>query len=350
MSLPPLDSVTGCLLIGTWVSSLLYMFEITQSWYYFRNFEKDDWKFKTLVTITLVVDTLGIIGDYICVYLYTITHAGDAEYLVNVHWPIPLYGFTTGVLGVLVQAFLVFRYWRVTQNTRIALSLAIGMIISLGGVLTCDTMLALYTSLSDRPKFKIPVALWLVTEFAVNTSIASVLLWEFRKARETLRDKRSTLDRLTTITIQSGAAAATLAGAGLISYYIYPESNVDVGFLYPLRRVYAITLLSNLNIRRSAESFFLTGPSSGLETTGGERELPTFTHWATDDSAAIHVHRTRPGIDTSIQVVSDLDPRQGRTAETFKNSFRSTANTDSREEIELKAQYSSKEQSTLSIA
>ncbi|KAF8209062.1 hypothetical protein K438DRAFT_1811662 [Mycena galopus ATCC 62051] len=346
MSLPPLDSVTGCLLIGTWASSLLYMFEITQSWYYFQNFEKDDWKFKTLVTIALVVDTLGIIGDYICVYLYTITHAGDAEYLDKVHWPIPLYGFTTGVLGVLVQAFLVFRYWRVSQNTLIALFLSFAMIISLGGLLACDTMLALYTALSDRPKFKIPVAFWLATEFSVNTGIASVLLWEFKKARGILTDTRSTLDRLTAVTIQSGAAAATLAGAGLISYYINPESNIDVGFLYPLRRVYVITLLSNLNIRKSTKSFAMTGTPSGLETTGGERELPTFTRWATDDSCAIHVHRT---IRTSVQVFSDLDPRQDRPPETFKNSFRSAAN-DSREGIEMMAQYSSQKQPTMSTA
>ncbi|KAF8179490.1 hypothetical protein K438DRAFT_1842891 [Mycena galopus ATCC 62051] len=330
MSLPPLDSVTGCLLIGTWASSLLYMVEITQSWYYFQNFENDGWKLKTLVTIALVIDTLGIIGDYICVYLYTITHAGDAEYLDNVPWPIPLYGFTTGVLGILVQAFLVFRYWRVTQNTLIALFLSFAMIVSFGGMLACVTMLISYTSLSDRPKVKIPVAVWLPTDFTVNTGIASVLLWEFKKARGILTATRSTLDRLTTVTIQSGAAAATLAGASLISYYISPETNVDVGFLYPLRRVYVITLLSNLNIRKSAKSFTMTGTPSSLETTGGERELPTFTRWATDDSCAIHVHRT---IHTSVQVFSDLDTRQDCLPETFKNSFRSAAN-DSREGIE----------------
>ncbi|KAJ7861857.1 hypothetical protein B0H14DRAFT_3863310 [Mycena olivaceomarginata] len=316
MNLPSLDTVTGCLLIATWASSFLYMFEITQTWYYFRNFEQDNWKFKTLVTIALVVDTLGIVGDYICVYLYTITHAGNAEYLDNLHWPIPLYGFTTGVLGILVQAFLVFRYWCFTRKTLVALFLSFAIIISFGGLFASDTMTVLTlhtldTSLADRPMFKIPVVLWLVTEFAVDAGITLVLLWEFRKARGILTETRSTLDRLTAVTIQSGAAAATLAGAGLISYYINPESNVPVAVLYPLRRVYVITLLSNLNIRKSAKSFSTTGTSSGPATTAGEQELPTFTHWATDDSCAIHVHRT---IHTSVQV---LDPRQDRPLETF---------------------------------
>jgi hypothetical protein len=43
----------------------------------------------------------------------------------------------------------------------------------------------------------------------------------------------------------------------------------------------------NLNIRKSAKSFSTTGTSSGPATTTREQELPTFTHWATDDSCAI---------------------------------------------------------------
>ncbi|KAJ6530758.1 hypothetical protein B0H19DRAFT_1082470 [Mycena capillaripes] len=109
--------------------------------------------------------------------------AGDLEYLTNVTWPIPLYGFATGVLAGLVQAFLVFRYWRL---------------------------------------------LWLATDAAVDVGIASVLLWEFRKAKAIVRETQrrvichfiylpgsginSALSRLTAVAIQSGAAAATLAG------------------------------------------------------------------------------------------------------------------------------------------
>ncbi|KAJ7893032.1 hypothetical protein B0H13DRAFT_2012332 [Mycena leptocephala] len=319
MSLPALDTVTGCLLIGTWASSVLYTVEIIQSLYYFRHFEQDDWKFKTLVTVALLVDTLSFVGDCICVYLYTITHAGDPEYLDNIHWPIPLYGFTTGVLAVLVQAFLVVRYWRFTHNTLIAFSLSFAIIISFGSVFTCSLMLTLYTSLGDRPKFKIPAALWLVTEVAVNAGIASVLLWEFRKAKGILTDTRSVLDRLTTVTIESGAAAATLAGTALISYYIKPESNVYMGFLYPLGRVYAITLLSNLNIRKSGKSFPTINTSLGPGATGGESGPPRFTHWATDDSCGIH-------------------------------SLRSAAIDSSPEEMEMTANYSSKKQSTLFAA
>ncbi|KAJ6538077.1 hypothetical protein B0H19DRAFT_1270443 [Mycena capillaripes] len=350
MSLPALDTVTGCLLIGTWASSLLYMFEITQSFYYFRHFEQDDWKLKTLVTVALFVDTLSLVGDYICVYLYTITHAGDSEYLDNIHWPIPLYGFTTGVLAVLVQAFLVVRYWRFTQNTLIAVCLSFTIIVSFGSVFTCSLMLTLYTSFKDRSKFKIPAALWLVTEVAVDAGIASALLWEFRKARVILTrgsGTNSVLDRLTAVTIQSGAAAATLAATALISYYIKPESNVYVGFLYPLGRVYVITLFSNLNIRKSGKSFSTINISSGPRTTGGERGPLTLTHWATDDSCGIHVHRT---VHTSVEVVSVKSP-QDRPPDTCDIQKPSTKHSfDSSPEDAETPNYSSKKPSTLFTA
>jgi hypothetical protein len=118
-------------------------------------------------------------------------------------------------------------------------------------------MVALYPSFNDRLKLEVPAAsvlshfsaihpfihtscnfnllrIWLVTEVVVDAGIASALLWEFKKASGILIHTKgcaicqilyqlhgsgiiSILDRLTAVTIQSGAAAATLAVAALIS-------------------------------------------------------------------------------------------------------------------------------------
>jgi hypothetical protein len=115
-----------------------------------------------------------------------------------------LYGFTTGVLGILVQAFLVFRYWclyvlhypspsislhssfnygefQYSKNTYRSFPvfrhnhLGVQIIVSarhlkstvppvqFGSLFASDTMTVLTlhtlnTSLADRPMFKIPVA------------------------------------------------------------------------------------------------------------------------------------------------------------------------------------------------
>ncbi|KAJ6527837.1 hypothetical protein B0H19DRAFT_1083919 [Mycena capillaripes] len=158
--------------------------------------------------------------------------AGDLEYLTNVTWPIPLYGFATGVLAGLVQAFLVFRYWRFHCDMWIIVSPHRCMptipATQFGSASTISWMLIRYTDSEDRQIFTLPMALWLATKAAVDVGIASVLLWEFRKAKAIVRETQrrvichfiylpgsginSALSRLTAVAIQSGAAAATLAG------------------------------------------------------------------------------------------------------------------------------------------
>ncbi|KAF8190206.1 hypothetical protein K438DRAFT_919833 [Mycena galopus ATCC 62051] len=110
-SLPPLDSITGALLVGTWASSLLYTAEMLQAMCYFRSFKNDDWKLKTFVAVTFIIDTVSALGDYAAVYLYTITHAGDLAYLRTQNWAVPLYIVSTSCIAILVQSFLAFRYW-----------------------------------------------------------------------------------------------------------------------------------------------------------------------------------------------------------------------------------------------
>ncbi|KAJ7309282.1 hypothetical protein DFH08DRAFT_1088257 [Mycena albidolilacea] len=334
MPLPALDTITGCLLIATWASSLsrgfsvypqvtpvgklLYISEVYQGLYDFRHFKKDDWKLKALVTVALLVNTVSTVGEYSGVYLasYTITHAGDLEYLSNAHWLLPLLSSDIGASN------------SSTQNSLISLILSPGIIITLCSKVASSCIITLYPSFKDRLKLKIVGPLWLVTEVAVDAGITSALLWEFRKARGII----SILDRLTAVTIQSGAAAATLAGAAVISYYIVPKSNLDAGFLFPLGRVYAITLLANLNIRKSGKSLSTTAVSSGPGTSSGAQRPLTLTSWNIDDSCGIHVHRT---VHTSVQVVGVEDPRQPHAPGTFKHPLPSAAINSSPEDIEM---------------
>ncbi|KAJ7847974.1 hypothetical protein B0H13DRAFT_2362153 [Mycena leptocephala] len=307
MSLPPLDTITGALLIGTWANSLLYTAEFMQAMYYFSHFKHDDWKLKTLVAVAFLTDTVSTVVDYICVYLYVITHAGDPLYLGHTPWPLPFYVIVTAVVAVMVQTFLVVRYWRVTQNTTVVLFLALLIASAFGGSFACGLMIVLYPTFKDRRKIKSPATIWLVTEAIIDLGIAAALLWELRKARGIMAERRSVLDRLVAVTFQTGAAAATVAVAALIAYLLKPESNrpsLDPrGITYTLGRIYVLTLLSNLNIRRSGKSYSSTGVSSSPGTRGREPGSLAFDMGGTDNPSGIHVHRT---VRTSIV---SIDPR-----------------------------------------
>ncbi|KAJ7223564.1 hypothetical protein GGX14DRAFT_558131 [Mycena pura] len=291
MSLPALDTITGVLLIGTWANSLLYAAELAQAIHYFRHFWRDDWKLKTLVAVAFFIDTVSTLGDYACVYLYTVTHAGDPVYLSQGHWPLSLYLFTTAIVAVLVQSFLIHRYWRYTENNLVSLVLVFLTIAALGGTYACGVIIVLFPAVNERDRVKIPALIWLVTEAVADLGIAAALLWELRDSRPASKNMRSFMNRLVAVTIQTGTGTATLALAALIGYLLKEESNVPGGITYTLGRAYVLCMLANLNLRSSNRT--CCGTSTGVlwgprtSSMGGTFNIPT---GGTDDLSGLHLH------------------------------------------------------------
>ncbi|KAJ7869406.1 hypothetical protein B0H13DRAFT_2350935 [Mycena leptocephala] len=272
MSLPTRDTITGVLLIATWANS-------------------------TLVSVAILVDTVSTVGDYAYVYLYTITHAGDPVYLADQHWPASLHIFTTAVVAVLVQSFLVVRYWWFTRNILVTLLNSFLCIVAFGGAVACGVIIAMFPAFKEREKVKIPATIWLVAEAVADLSIAAALLWQLRKAKPTLVETRSALDQLMALTIQTGTATATLAVATLVTFLLKEESNVPVGIAFTLGRVYVLSMLANLNVRRSGRSASVANGGASSAAGLGTLTVPSFI--ATDDFSRRHFHHT-----------VDIDPQE----------------------------------------
>ncbi|KAJ7861822.1 hypothetical protein B0H14DRAFT_3134428 [Mycena olivaceomarginata] len=247
-----MDAITGALLIGTWASSLLYTAEMYEAMYYYRHFKNDNWRLKTLVSVAFLIDTVALLNDYACVYLYTITHVGDTAYFANQNWTIPVYVFTTAAVALPVQIYLVARYWKFAHKHVITLSLSLLSLAAFGGTLTCGLVVAVFPAFKDRDKLKIPAILWLITEAAADIGIAVALLWEFLKTRPTSTETRNVVKRLIAVTLQTGTATAAIAVATFIGYLLNEESNIGVGFAWCLGRTHVLSMLSNLNVRKSA--------------------------------------------------------------------------------------------------
>ncbi|KAJ7342781.1 hypothetical protein DFH08DRAFT_962822 [Mycena albidolilacea] len=249
-----MDAITGALLIGTWASSLLYTAEMYQAVYYYRHFKNDNWRLKTLVEhsrlrFVLIPSIIFILPQY------TITHVGDTAYFANQNWTIPVYVFTTAAVALPVQIYLVARYWKLCAYLSSAVSPLdprCGAQTIFGGSFTCGLMVAVFPAFKDRDKLKIPATLWLITEAAADIGIAVALLWEFLKTRSTSTETRNVVKRLIAVTLQTGTATAAIAVAALIGYLLNEESNIGVGFAWCLGRTYVLSMLSNLNVRKSA--------------------------------------------------------------------------------------------------
>ncbi|KAF7343542.1 hypothetical protein MSAN_01974700 [Mycena sanguinolenta] len=318
-----MDATTGALLIGTWASSLLYTAELYQALRYYRYFKNDDWRLKMLVSVTFSIDTIALLNDYASVYLYTITHAGDTAYLANQNWTIPFYVFTTAIVATPVQIFLLTRYWKFTRKHVITLFLGFLILAGFGGSVTCGLMVALFPAFKDRFKLKIPAILWLVTEAAADLGIAVALVWEFLGARSTSTETRNVVSRLATMTIQTGTATAALAVAALFGYLMNEESNICVGFAWCLGRTYVLTMLSNLNIRKSRRVWTPSTSEAATSTTRGTSIVFAQPNTGINTNlSGLYAHR--PTVVT-VHIESQQDPYPAPI--TIKNSIHGTEHT-----------------------
>ncbi|KAF8144785.1 hypothetical protein K438DRAFT_1765795 [Mycena galopus ATCC 62051] len=105
-----------------------------------------------LVTVALVIDTVSALGDYACVYLSTVLSTGDLAYLSKQNWGLPLYTITTEFVAILVQSFLVFRYWRLLLCNWLIRALT-G--IQFGSGFGSGLVVMLFPAFKDRTKVKV---------------------------------------------------------------------------------------------------------------------------------------------------------------------------------------------------
>ncbi|KAF9043503.1 hypothetical protein BDZ89DRAFT_1128215 [Hymenopellis radicata] len=244
------DDPLGSIVISSWISSMLFMLVIREMIRYYASFQNDALGLKIFVAVAVTVDTTSLIADYADVYLNTVSHWGDEEFIKNQYWPVGLYLATTGVTGLLVQSFLVNRYYSLTKNWLVCVFLALCIIASFGGSVGTVVMLSLFNAYDQRFMAKIPVTIWMTTTAVTDVLIAAVLIWQLYNMKTSFKTTEHLIQRLMRNAMQTGSTTSVIALCVLISYLINTSSNVETAFAFILGRVYILTLLYNLNIRK----------------------------------------------------------------------------------------------------
>ncbi|KAL8286724.1 hypothetical protein RQP46_004261 [Phenoliferia psychrophenolica] len=103
-----LDKLLGSLLIGTWASSLLTDYEMILAYQYLSN-NNDGLAIRGPIVLALVNDAACMLSEFAMVYLYCITHWGDATALVAEPWPLPMFLMTAGFAATITQTYLITR-------------------------------------------------------------------------------------------------------------------------------------------------------------------------------------------------------------------------------------------------
>ncbi|KAJ7598660.1 hypothetical protein C8J56DRAFT_1020395 [Mycena floridula] len=289
------DLALGAPLVATYLNAMLLMIEMIEVYRYFRMYRiKDKMALKVAVAAALFIDITCTITICIVMYQYLVTHWGDPVFLSSQHPSIPVFVIATQVTALIVQAFLIARYYIFAKNIFVALVLGLAALAAFGGAMTSAILVALYPNYTDRFKLQTPVLIWLVTSAAADVSIAAALIFQLRQMSSSIKRTQSLLAKLTTDAIRTGASGSIIAVLVLITYLQNKESNVAVACAMILGRVYALTMLRNLNTR---------GAEHGVVTEGSSNT------WADSTRGPVHINMELQAKSSSSGMASQTNLR-----------------------------------------
>ncbi|KAJ7573608.1 hypothetical protein C8J56DRAFT_981682 [Mycena floridula] len=237
------DDFFGSLLIGSWVNVMLYLLEILAVVTYFSRYPRTDPPLVFVAVITVfLLDTAGTLAACLDVYLYTVSHWVDSSCLVAL------------VLSNIFRfSFHLFTLTDSRYSTRQKLVVSILFLLVLPSFIGCmlgSTYSTLHKNYADRGYINVMLAkIWLVFSALGDIAISIALIRHLITQEVVFRTTQRLLRRIVAMTLGTGLITSFAAIAALSSFVINVESNVTSGMCFCLGRIYALTMMYNLNWR-----------------------------------------------------------------------------------------------------
>ncbi|KAJ7895018.1 hypothetical protein B0H13DRAFT_2525002 [Mycena leptocephala] len=281
------DEAFGSILIASWLASMLYGLVLYETFEYLRSYPNDGLLRRGIVFSCLTTSLLAMIAQFANVYLPTVTFWGDIVAVQKEYWPVPTYVICNSLTGVIVDSFLIHRFYTMSKNLWISLFLGACVATGLAGAIMVSVTIELFNDVNARDKAAVAALVWTVGTASADVLIAAALIWRLviMRNKSTFKSTQSRIRRLTLGTIQTGSATSIMALMTLIMFYARGDaSNIPTAFHYQVGSMYVLTLLYNLNLRkRNAVSGAARSGSRSTETHNGNNNICM---------DGIHVHRT----------------------------------------------------------
>ncbi|KAJ6589697.1 hypothetical protein B0H19DRAFT_1058682 [Mycena capillaripes] len=283
------DDPFGSILIGSWLASILAGLVFSQAYRYFAMYPKDPISRKAIVVCSMLFCGAALIADYANVYLPTVTfwdepptntytgqetqNAFRNRTQSHQYWPVPMYVTMNTCVGVIVNSFLVHRFYTLSKNIVICMLLSAFIILGFAGSIFVAITIQMFSAFSARDKAEISALIWLISTAMADISIAAALIWKLRTLKTGFKGTQSLINRLVIQTIQTGSTTSVVSIVTLVSYIIKNDSNVPTACCFLIGPLYLLTLFYNLNIRQHDLSLSGSGRSTsdGNGINGGMR-------------------------------------------------------------------------------
>ncbi|KAJ7605858.1 hypothetical protein DFH06DRAFT_1150341 [Mycena polygramma] len=280
-----LDQLLGMLLLGTWLSSILFGVVLVEATKYFSSFPNDSWMRKGLVMLVLTLCVAAMVGEYGNAYLPTVTYWGDFKGLTTLF---PLASFASALISSIVDCYLIHQFYTLSKNIWATLVLYALMLLTVGGYLVIFVLLPT-ASRTHEHTLTIGIIINFSAQAAVDVLIAAGLIWKLRSMKTTFKNTNTSaassfkfLNRVMVGAVRTGSPTAICSVLALVMYLHAPKGDVSTFFFLQFAPLYMLTLLSNFNVRRYGQQ---VGMAQTTETGPGIPRVAA-------NSSEIHIHRT----------------------------------------------------------
>ncbi|KAK0234839.1 hypothetical protein EDD85DRAFT_95216 [Armillaria nabsnona] len=248
-----LYKLTGPLLIGCFLSLILYGILCDQVYIYYISFPKDNLASKTVVYLlwlTETVQTVISIHDTFDTFCYDF---GNLPGLNNVRLTWLTLPILSGFVGCIAQLFYAWRMYKFSKRARwLCIAISVIAFVQFAAAICCGIQVrnsGHYSNLQKNSKVRVTATIWLGARALCDTAIALGMTYLSRRAQTGLKSNRILLSRLIRLTIETGTATAAIAAIDMALFLACPNNNYHTIPANCLVKMYSNTVLAVCNSR-----------------------------------------------------------------------------------------------------
>ncbi|ESK87266.1 hypothetical protein Moror_5802 [Moniliophthora roreri MCA 2997] len=282
-SQPTVSDMYGPMLVGTFLSAILYGVVLVQSFIYSRTCRNDKWWLKALIAYIFLAETAATALQIEIMYEKLVARAGDPENTLTVPKLVYLEVPLIVMVSAPVQVFMAWRL-KIIMGHRFIPALVVSLTLcAVGAAIMTGITVAPAVYYSDWQTLKIHIATCThgvcsgAADLILTISLTYALL-KRRKSKATLglsNDDR--IDGLIRLTVQTGAISSVASVTAAATFLLVPM--VSYVWVLWLSRLHANAALSCLNARsyfRDRETIGESSPRPSVVfarlTRNGQRE------------------------------------------------------------------------------
>ncbi|KAJ8078157.1 hypothetical protein PM082_000363 [Marasmius tenuissimus] len=321
---PSVATIYGPMVIGVFLSTILYGITLIQIVIYFQRTNRDPAYIKYFVLYLLVAETVCAALFFVMIYEPLVLKSGKPEIQITSPFLLRTDGPITALIATPVQLFMAWRIKIISRSVLLSVAISILSLCSLAGGIWLGVSVAQKPNFQDFELFRAAPGTWLVTAAAADVLIAASLVYFLVKRKTTIVSTNHQIDRIIRLTVQTGTITAVAALTVAVVFLSSPHTTIFFIWDLCLSKLYSNSVLSSLNARQWGTNGSVGGPTSVLFVSNFDSESSTSTprtpasgqtrttishlpHSRTGASDDIELGIPRPSLRSEFDVAKDVE-------------------------------------------